>query len=330
MTGYQTINVTIISKMEKTVIDIQKIIIDNISEWEERYSEYADLILKNKSERVDSKKKFHRWKNLSTYSSIKKNAATFDLRCLGQNVAKLTINKTGDVQLLIDEKLSKTNKRNFGYDQKINTSWNSKEAGEFRKHFESKKIRNDEGKKNNEHRIENLLLNEFSKTSSKYKILTNIQPVVLFSQKMFFQMCTPLGASKFPKKYAKKGGGIDILARFKKKLCVMEVKDEHKPNESPSDVIMQAISYATFIAHLLNSKSGGSWWNIFGYSSSKIPKKIIINVVAVLPFPDYNSNIDFAKQKIEIAGTNVTLELHYMYFEEKENVISNIETSLIA
>ena len=148
-------------------------------------------------------------------------------------------------------------------------------------------------------------------------------------------MTTPISPSKPPITYSgQNGGGIDILARSNGKLCVIEVKDENKPSESPTVVIKQAIAYATFICRLLRSNSGSDWWNIFGFERKNVPQKLIINVVAAMPFPKDNSIPDFANLRIEIKSLKVKLELHYIYFKEgkeegkEDKKITEIKTSL--
>ena len=187
----------------------------------------------------------------------------------------------------------------------------------------------DNEKNNEEHRIENILLKEFSKTNRNEKILLGIQPVVMLNIKgLYYQMCTPISASKQPIKYSRQyGGGIDILARINRKLSIIEVKDENKGSEPPRKVINQAIAYATFIAQLLRSDSGENWWNIFGFKNSP-PKSLTLNIIAAMPFPSDNSIPTFANNKIEVIGTNIFLELHYIFFKEQDNRIVEIQTSL--
>ena len=108
------------------------------------------------------------------------------------------------------------------------------------------------------------------------------------------------------------------------KLCVIEVKDENKPTEPPEKVILQALAYATFIQQLFRSKSGYEWWKIFGFNR-QLPDKIQINVVCAMPSIN-NNDTSFAGVKIHIE--NDCFHLHYMYFQEQNNEIGSILTSL--
>ena len=135
-----------------------------------------------------------------------------------------------------------------------------------------------------EHKCENLLLREFHQTDSKKKSLLNIQPITFGGE--FMQLTTNLSASKKGVvSFSKKGGGIDIMARSRHQdnkvyLGVFELKDQNKSNEPMSDVIQQALSYAVFIAKLLDSKGGPDWMKIFGFKK-QCPH--IIDVVGFIP-----------------------------------------------
>ena len=174
-----------------------------------------------------------------------------------------------------------------------------------------------------------MLLTEFSKKSGKDKVLCNIQPVKLANVARF-QMPTPLRASNIKKvEYAcSYGGGIDILSRIGKgkatKLCIMEIKDENIAIEPPVKVIQQSLAYATFIRELLRSESGQEWWKIFGFSG-KIPEQLELYVACVMPSID-NNDTSFANEIIKTAKDS--FHLHCIYFQEKDNKIVDIVTSL--
>ena len=127
----------------------------------------------------------------------------------------------------------------------------------------------------------------FSKKRGIDKILCNIQPVKLAGIARF-QMPTPLSAAKIKevKFIGPAGGGIDIISRIgagsATKLCIMELKDENKPDEPPAKVILQGLAYAVFIKELLRSESGAEWWKIFGFSG-KLPEQLELYVICVMP-----------------------------------------------
>jgi hypothetical protein len=307
---------------EIKVAEVQKLLLDN-SEWELRYGKYADDIeLKSKIIKTN-KQKFNEWAPLYLYMNVSeaKGTGKFSLRYLGQDVAILQVKSTGSI-IISTSIHNTTNERDFGCTIQLhNDDWRSKEAKAFRNHFSSNPKRSKQSsKKNDEHRVESLLLTEFSKKSSKNKLLCNIQPVKLAGIARF-QMPTPLSASNINKlNYSKSsGGGIDILSRIKKGnksyLCIMEVKDENKPQEPPIKVLKQGLIYATFIMQLLRSKCGDKWWKLFGFNS-KLPEHLELLVTCIMPSIGKNS-ISFTNEIITTG--NVTFHPHYIYYEEEMN-----------
>ena len=169
--------------------------------------------------------------------------------------------------------------------------------------------------KSPEHKVENRLLKEFNKkTRAENKALTNIQPIKLNG--CFFQMPTPLKASLHNPEYSKQyGGGIDILARTGRKICVMEVKDENKASESQAVAMEQALTYATFIARLLRSKSGQKWWNFFMNRDNDIgavPSWLDIFVVTIMPKGDTEEFTD----PIKLPELSTTFHCHSLYYDD--------------
>ena len=111
------------------------------------------------------------------------------------------------------------------------------------------------------------------------------------------------------------------------KLCIMEVKDGNTPEERPAKVIMQGLAYAQFVLELLRSASGEKWWHIFGFAG-KCPEAIELYVVCVMPSTS-NNDTSFEGKVINAApDSNDRFILHYMYFEEVDNKLINITTSL--
>jgi hypothetical protein len=257
------------------------------------------------------------------------NNGIFGLRYAGQQVADLRVSK-GEVKISTKD-YDTNNKRDFDCEvQADNALWDSKEASKFRKHFKDAPIRSDrENKRNEEHRVESMLLGEFSKKSGKNKLLLGIQPVRLFGGRLRFQLPTPLTASGKEVKYSNSsGGGIDILCRIgrgtKTKLCVMEVKDENISKEPPSKAVGQAIAYAVFLRELLRSKSGNDWYKIFGFHQD-VPKKL--KLVACIAMPCNPKSVsDFEGKEIQLEDDD-KLVLHSIYFEEKERKLDRLRVS---
>lgn len=303
--------------MNKDVIETTLQLLSNYPEWEERYVGYIKGLV-NKHP-----KRFRKPEGLSVYSSVSRHKGeTYDLRFDGQSVGE--ISSTPNEVLLYPRE--NANEKYFGFIlKKKGFDWvTSNEAKMFRRFFRDKaKEANDIKLKSPEHRVENRLLNEFAKrTKAEEKALTGIQPIKL--NDCFFQLPTPIKASEHDPQYAKQfGGGIDILSRVKRldrisRLCVMEVKDENLPSESQSDAMEQALTYATFIAKLLRSKSGQKWWDFFMNRESKsrpIPSSLEIDVVTIMPV---GCTAEFVDEIIPVPSLNTNFHCHSLYYDNNE------------
>ncbi len=318
-----------ITECNETISKVQELLKQN-PEWQLRFKGHAEAIEKNLGTIKKNKSMFNEWAPLHLYMTISeaKNKMIHRLRFLGQDVASLKIEN--DKITISTKSFEANNKRDFDCNKRLeDCKWKSQEAKEFRSHFSHKQNRNKISKKRNEeHRLESLFLSEFSKKKSKEKILCNIQPVKIAGIARF-QMATPLSASNLKKmKYSNGGGGIDILSRVgsgkSTKLCIMEVKDENKPKEPPTKAIQQGLAYATFLRELLRSSSGENWWKIFGFGG-KIPNKLEFNVACIMPFGN-NKDVSFRGKTVKFK--NDSFHFHYIYFQEKNNKIEAIETSL--
>jgi len=311
------------------IVDKTRQLLNINRNWVSQYHEYAKAILINTEQIKKKKSKFHEWSPLYLYMTIgeAKSTTDFQLRYRGQTVASLSV-RTDDVYIST-EGYDKNNLSNFGRPIRLKSvRWRNDEAKPFRAFFSNNPIRiKGDSKENEEHRIESLLLTEFSKTESAKKAICNIQPVTIANTARF-QMRTPFKASNLRNISISKnnlGGGIDIISRIgQSRLCIMEVKDEYKTKEPPSTAMKQALIYATFIRELLRSDGGESWWQIFGFGSH-LPKSLSLTVACVMPIID-NPDISFANESIKIETDR--LELHYMYFKESNNVITQIYTSI--
>lgn len=304
-------------KYLETVEKVSNLLTDD-TEWVNRFKGYATYIKLNEQNHIIGRRRFKIPKPFYLYSSIVKlkNKCTlyYDLRFLGQSVATLKVDK--EIVTISTEKKETKNKQWFNIDIPLNNVlWKGNKASKFRKGF--KDCTETRGK-SPEHAVESALLSEFKQEKKQLKSLYNIQPVLLANS--FFQMPTPLSASAKKIKYANSsGGGIDILARVKHegnkvRLCVMELKDENTNTEPAEKVMNQAIAYATFIAHLLRSESGNTWYNIFGFSGN-VPERLIIDTSIVMPFPTNGKIEHINKEKIEVLN-NTYIELYDLYFED--------------
>ena len=318
-------------RLEKSIIKTDEILTQDRN-WEKIYENRANYILENEKEQANLRKKFYKRKPFTYYetiSRINKNKMNISVRYLGQEVAEITVSNDGMVTIST-KKYNSSNKENFECPIELdNESWNkSEKARNFRKYFiDREAIRNNNNKNNEEHRIESALLTEFLKESSKDKLLCGIQPVTFVSFR--FSMPTAITASKDIKPGGKEGacgGNIDILARTKgRKITVIELKDENKPQENIDKVLEQATAYAVFILKLLHSKSGEKWYKIFGFSGS-IPKKITIRVCLAMPVKKDGTYEKFETFSLHYGEDK--LEYNWIYFKESDKKIKSIESSL--
>lgn len=326
------------SEVSDTVSEALRLVRAN-DEWIGRYREYARTITNNLDDIKQARKAFREWSPLKFYLNVtnaKKASSRLVLgvRYQGQEVAELILNKAKSETPALNTAANDYDKKNagyFGWHKSLNmVDWRGTEAKAFRTFFKNNPPRiGSSAKRNEEHRIESLLLSEFSKNKSAEKALPNIQPVKIGGIR--FPMPTPISASNHKKiKYSNiYGGGIDILTRVGKsgrsaKLCVIELKDENDPKESAIEVIKQASAYAAFIRELLRSESGGDWWKLFGFSKP-LPKKLTLYAACAMPSGEGN-DYSFADKEIRIEED--VIRFHYIYFREADHSISSVESSL--
>lgn len=315
---------------EEVIFKTQAILKENAKDWQERYFKYLTKAVSNTPAINQKRQLFHKWGNLNVYCPLGnaiENKNWFDLRYLGQSVGYICVTN-GIVSLHIseDQYINNCNEKYFiGYPKDVCATnrhkgdekgegylWKTSiEAKKFREYFKS----HPEKHGHVEHRFENSLLNEFWKRYSD-KSLTGIQPVTIGKSDLFFQFPTPLTASTSEIKYARKGGGIDILARRNKVLTVFELKDEFKATgENPEKVICQAIAYATFIVELCNTKARDKFWELCGFSGEKHGDERI-NVSILLPDPCDGTKPVFTHEVLDVPGSEMKLELHTTYFDK--------------
>lgn len=307
-------------KSNEETVKLSAQLLKENTKWKVVYSEYAEAIKKNSASYKEYAKKFRKPSSLIVYTSIGrvKSSYEYDLRFGGQSVGKiegkedeqpsLTVSDSqakGICKILGREKFSSFNKVSWSHDNR---------AKEFRKLFNEIKPTKNLGLHSKEHRIESKILDEFGKSGSG-KLLRNIQPIRLGGK--FFQFITPFRASKHEPAISTSGngGGIDILARVthknnERRIAVIELKDENKLSEPQAEVMKQALIYATFIAYLLRSESGNTWWNIFE-ESNNVPANLHLDVVTLMPKGNSNEG---CLNDIAIKELNATLHLYTLYY----------------
>lgn len=317
------------------VVDETRSLLKQNNEWRIRYEDYAKKIVQNLGFIQSVRESFRQWTPLTVYLNTTaalnaKRTVVFDLRYYGQTIARI-IGQANGKHKLSTKGFEKNNFRDFDCDLQLRgVAWAGSEAAEFRKYFKDRKgPRNTEGNGGNEeHRLESLWLTELQKQSNK--VLPNTKAVEV--GKVRFPMPTPISASnhKAVKYSGVYGGGIDILGRTgtggaNTYLCIMELKDENIKSEPPRDALRQSIAYATFIRELLRSDSGRQWWALFGFNG-EIPKPLTLYAACVMPSNSYN-DYSFKDIALDIGGD--IIKLHYIYFVEKDNKITEVDTSLI-
>lgn len=323
---------------EEIVKKTNALLMENKGLWEPIYLRYANSVIHNTEKYGKHSRCFKVDSPLFAYSSLGKvmsdsNTSVFDLRFAGQSVGTLKVDKSKQVTLTVSDSQAQYAKNNFKFENSIpfkDVLWKTdKKANDFRLFYYDQTSTERIAIKSEEHRIENFLLKEFGKEKRELeKKLCNIKPVRLGGK--FFQLTTPLKGSKHEpvisinKRGGATGGGIDILARVKHeyfnfRIAIIELKDENKKEESQELVMQQALIYATFIAHLLRSRSGDNWWNIFRENFKKrsiVPSHLDLDVVTLMP-EGLSQEGDLST--IELEELNTTLHLYTLYYSKDEN-----------
>lgn len=311
----------VMKEFEDVIVTTQEELRTHKSEWEGKYIKYLHKSALNLESIKNKRQKFHKWGPLSIFYTIgraKDNSSYFNIRYQGQSVGEIIVSNKDEVSLRISETQFKNNcneKYFKGYPKEIcipgSFNWKtSKEAKAFREFFKG-----DPGKKGHpEHRCENLLLREFSKSDGENKSLRGIQPVTI-TKDLFFQMPTPISASGDKPYYSDGKGGIDILARRNGTLVVFELKDQYSSNnETPTKVIKQAIAYATFLVELCKTSACDDFWKLCGFNGTAHGNETI-NVSVLLPDPGKDEKeLSFANQELYVPGSKMKIKLHYTFF----------------
>lgn len=315
------------------IINKTRMLLTQNTEWQTRYKQYAADIIRNKESIKKAYESLKIWEPLKMYTNTgylkEKDKVSFDLRYLGQTVAKLTVIKENRTILntTYGKKGEDTNLRYFGCGIHLwNADCNGKEAEDFHQFFKSEPERNPNqlGPKIEEHRLESMLITELSKEGRQ--VLSNLNPIMI--EGVRYAMTTAISASKPDNiKYQKIGGGIDILTRTSgkdPKLCIIELKKKYKNRKAPQQALKQAVAYTTFIRELLRSDTGTEWWNLFGFNG-EVPKQLVLYAACAMPS---SANIDksFEDMSLDIDGDIIRLQ--YLYFVEEDNRIINVDTSL--
>lgn len=305
---------------QEVILTVSDLLLQN-PEWMSRYEGYARDIIERWQEYKKGESVFRAIKPFDAYTCISKAKGfplAYDLRIKGQSLGTVKVSQKDDILFYPGENYNYFERQGITLpNMDKSESWNGAKMHQYRsilKQHEADLI-----VKSPEHEVENKLLYEFAKNKAEEKSLINIRPVTHCG--LFFQMPTPLRASKHERiEYSShSGGGIDILCRAIHKndgvprICVMEVKDENTNHEPQQIVIQQALAYATFIGELLQSDCGDYWWNLFGFMR-KMPKKLHIDVVSVMPWNGIDNHVN---ETFQLSNT-CQLHTYSLYYKEAE------------
>ena len=285
------------------------------SNWETRYANYAKVILKHEAYHIELTNKAKVKFPLSKYTSITKyrgKKVETDIRYLGQSIGSLYIEPNNEPYFKKSKSGYEDLEKKYSDIPNLQPceSWNGNNMKRLRSFLSHIDVADAEIH-SPEHKCENLLLREFHQTNSKKKSLVNIQPITFGGE--FVQLTTNLSASKKGVvSFSKKGGGIDIMVRSRHNdnkvyLGVFELKDQNNSNEPMSVVIQQALSYAVFIAKLLDGKGGSDWMKIFGFKK-QCPHTI--DVVGLIP----KGKETIIEEEYKVG--NFILRTHTLYFDK--------------
>jgi hypothetical protein len=123
------------------VVEKTRALLKEDSEWKERYAGYAEEIRNNLSTIKGVRSTFREWSPLNVYLNISsakkaKHSVGFELRYMGQTVARLTGNKDGKHKLGTTKELKETNKRDFRCEICLSSAdWGGRDARQFRSFF---------------------------------------------------------------------------------------------------------------------------------------------------------------------------------------------------
>ena len=322
-------------QLEETRKKALKLLQKHRDEWEPQFEDYANKIELNLKNLQAKRAQFHQWDPLKIYLTLgkamgQKSKVSFDVRFLGQTVANLIVDDgSGQILLNTTKEQIVSNEKYFKCDIALDkVPWLGKEAQGFQASFKD----NPNKPRIKEHRLESLLLTELSKDTGKNKALTDIQPVQFHGIR--FPMLTPLKASDHKNLgYSGKGGGIDILTRVEHggdtTLGIIELKSK---NKSAINVACQSVAYTVFIRELLRSKSGKTWWRLFGFEN-EFPEHLPLKLYAIHAMPSKKNGVnDTSLKKLNIdfkdGQVKDSIVLHYLYFNEVDNEIKSIDSSL--
>jgi hypothetical protein len=295
--------------------------------WAEKLRDARESIL-------SAKQRFHEWYPLKlylSYTTATKSRIDFSLRYLGQQVATLRVDASGDVYINISPLTAAVNADLCGINLIGKHPWRGAEAQQFRRHFQC--LDHSEyhsSVKSEEHYIESEFLRHMKDpTGSKFNgTLRGIQPVMLGG--FPFQFPVPISGNTGVPKLTK--GNIDILARRGTgkgtKISVWELK---RP-KTTAHAISQAYIYSVTLLKMLRTRQSGDIWyrDIIGFGC-KVPDKLAIESVVAVSIADDRNRREFEdklrafKRENSLSIGNDTINLHIAHYRKKPLTVEMME-----
>lgn len=295
-------------------IEQTQMILEQTPEWTSTYDKIANGMLDNKSLIQEFYKSCKQYDHLHFYMTdvIPNEVDLFKLEIRFSGIPIAAIFITKDNKTYITTELYNESNKDLGCNIQLkDEEWNSEKTKEFIEYFRGDiPIKN---KGNEKSRIEDMLIREFSKTTSHDKLLTGIQPCKFLG----LTLPIPISLDKEKPEY------INILTRTKvRKLSIIEIMDE---TQTPETVLAQATNKALCLIKLLHSPNGALWYNILGFSG-RVPTGISVKVCIATHKKLSAKCKEFEPFQIQCAPDE--LDFRCMYYDNDQTRIKSIKTNI--
>jgi hypothetical protein len=264
--------------------------------------------------------RFRQWSPLYAYlptsgvpnSSSRNPRTTFSIRFAGQEVARLKVDSTAELE--VDVEHARRTREYFGTDlPAVSCGWRSEAATRFRQAFQ-KLARHGSYGRSEEHAIESGFLEQMKRRRSAEKgRLAGVRPVSLAG----FPFQCPLPISACNGKPKPTTGHIDILARQRDggvRLAVWELKRPRVLGHA----LEQAYIYTVTLALSLRDSSGPAWYRLFGFKGEP-PKQLRLATVVAVSLDQRGTLEARARQvlgenPIELGEERATIKVYAAYY----------------
>jgi len=294
--------------------------------WVEKLRDATESIL-------SAKQQFHEWYPLKlylSYTTATKSRIDFSLRYLGQQVATLRAEASGDVYIDISPRTAAVNGKLFGITLEGKHHWREAKAQEFRRLFRCLNHCDYHSSVKEEHHIESEFLRHMKDpTAEKFNgTLRGIQPVMLGG--FPFQFPVPISANSGVPKLT--NGNIDILARRGTgKGTTISVWELKRPGTT-AHAISQAYIYSVTLLKMLRTQQSGDIWyqDIIGFGC-KVPDKLTIESVVAVSIADdrnrkvFEDKLRTFKSENSLSIGNDTINLYIAHYLKEPLTVKMVE-----